>query len=285
MRLSTEQQTVLSPGRSASPRSGEDRRAQLEALAERTRSVLSSRVERESGPVAVPWGLEEIDRTLPARGLCAGAIHELTSAREGAWPPMTAMLQLANSAQERLRPMLTVCVGLPGVWPHALAAAGLDVSRCLVINAAQDRAWAMDVALRAGALVLGDASGLDLFLTRRLQLAAESSGALALLTRSDVRTPSAAATRWSIEPLAHGMHEASGESDASHARRWRVELVRCKGAQPEAGLPRRWSVELDHEACPGRVAARVLDGSASAADGYGRVGGPPGDADARRQRA
>ncbi|MDX2017809.1 MAG: hypothetical protein SFY95_09265 [Planctomycetota bacterium] len=197
------------------------------------------------------------------------------------------MLRLANSARERLRPMLTVCVGLPGVWPHALAAAGLDVSRCLVIDAAQDRAWAMDVALRAGALVLGDASGLDLFLTRRLQLAAESSGALALLTRSDLRTPSAAATRWSIEPLAHGMREASGESDASHARRWSVELVRCKGAQPEAGLPRRWSVELDHEACPGRVAARVLDGSASAADGYGdgRVGGRAGDADARRRRA
>ncbi len=238
------------------------------------------------GPVVVPWGLEEIDGVLPARGLSAGAIHELTGDGRGGHglPPLTAMLRLAASARERLRPVLTVCVGI-GVWPHALAAAGLDPARCLMIDAHGQRAWVMDVALRAGALVLGDATGLDLFHTRRLQLAAESSGALALLTRTDTRAPSAAATRWRVVPGRAEDSESGAGSGAGpmHARRWRVELLRCKGAQPEGGLPRHWDVELDHEACAGRVVARVLDGSVPKADGCGA--GSSGAADAGRRRA
>ena len=63
--------------------------------------------------------------------------------------------------------------------------------------------WAADRALRCAgsAVVVIDGRGLDLGTTRRLQLAAEAGGALALVARpaSDARRPSVAASRWRVE--------------------------------------------------------------------------------------
>jgi protein ImuA len=64
--------------------------------------------------------------------------------------------------------------------------------------------------------------------TRRLALAAEAGGALALLLRPDEAdpAPSAAATRWRV---------VAAPSHAGRAR-FRAELVRCRGAAPAAFL-------------------------------------------------
>ena len=98
--------------------------------------------------------------------------------------------------------------------------------------------WAIDTALRCPSVtaVVADGSGLDMAASRRLQLVAARSNALVLLTRPPAeRGEISAATiaRWWIERTG----AACGEDGAEPARgvRWRLELLRAKGAQTLTG--------------------------------------------------
>ena len=111
------------------------------------------------------------------------------------------------------------------------------------------RLWSIDLAARcrAVAAVVADGSGLDMAATRRLQLAAEAGSALVLCARppGEMKCLSAAATRWLV---------CCAPSTDKNPR-WIVQLLRCKGVQPEskvlrlpggdslAGAGRRWDVE------------------------------------------
>jgi len=101
---------------------------------------------------------------------------------------------------------------------------------------------------------------LDLMATRRLQLAAENSGATPIiLRRADDPTPSAARTRWRISaaPSAADIYDRKASGDP----RWRIELEKCRGGGRgawvvewddergelrEAALPRRLDPEMDN---------------------------------------
>ena len=87
------------------------------------------------------------------------------------------------------------------------------------------RLWTIDTALRCPGItaVVADGSGLGMAATRRLQLAATSSGALALLARppGEEREVSAATTRWRV-----GRRGGVGDGPA-----WSATLLRAKGAQ------------------------------------------------------
>ncbi|MCA9285396.1 MAG: hypothetical protein KDA22_09290, partial [Phycisphaerales bacterium] len=78
------------------------------------------------------------------------------------------------------------------------------LNRSLLLDAhdASERLWAIDLGLRcpAVAAVIADASGFDMGATRRLQLAAEAGGALAILARPpwELSRLSAASTRWRV---------------------------------------------------------------------------------------
>lgn len=130
-----------------------------------------------------------------------------------------------------------------------------------------ERLWAMDVALRSGAVVIGDGSGLDVWATRRLQLAAEASGGVCFLARPawERGVLSSAATRWAVS-WAKGGEEAK----TSKTRRWTVENLRCKGVQPAVHATRAWTWECDHEARALRVVADVFDRPGEAALGPAR---------------
>jgi len=83
------------------------------------------------------------------------------------------------------------------------------------------RVWAADRTLRANvaAAVVIDGSGLALGEVRRLQLAAEAGGALALLARPtrDAGVTSSAASRWLVEPTLDDVC-ADGGADADDER-------------------------------------------------------------------
>jgi protein ImuA len=222
---------------------------------------------------AVSTGIAEIDAVLPGGGLGFGKVHEWLATA----PPMTLLMELARRGSGTgFQPMKTAledghshrleagATAWIGLWPYAVAVvkAGLALSRCLVVRTVSraDRLWAIDLALRsrAAAAVVADGSGLDLSATRRLQLAAEAGGGLCLLARParEEKELSASATRWRVECV----------PSPTRNRRWRVELLRCKGMRP--GGAREWVVE--HATGAFRVAPDLRD--------------RPGEAAAREER-
>ena len=91
------------------------------------------------------------------------------------------------------------------LYPPAAAVLGVPLSRLLVIRVrrALDVQWICEQALRCAAVaaVIAPAARLDAYASRRLQLAAEASGSLGLLLRSDEpRGHTFAASRLRIDP-------------------------------------------------------------------------------------
>lgn len=90
------------------------------------------------------------------------------------------------------------------------------------------RLWAVDAALRCAsiAVVVFDGSGMEMAATRRLQLAAQVRGGVALALRpaEEARALSAATTRWLVGP-------SRVDAEETVRPRWSVELRRTKGVQ------------------------------------------------------
>ncbi|MBL8885511.1 MAG: hypothetical protein JNK16_02525 [Phycisphaerales bacterium] len=191
--------------------------------------------------------------------------------QEKTWsPPLSLLIHLAHSAlaqadntQARVvwiarpaasgfsvRPYSPALGARPSPKPSAGPGAGPEtnlverdlIASSLFVSASSpaQRLWATDLALRSRAAiaVIADASGFDLSATRRLQLAAEASGVLCLLTRPahEQSVLSASTTRWLVRTC----------PSPTHTRRWTVALLRCKGVQPAPKAPRLWTLERDH---------------------------------------
>lgn len=209
----------------------------------------------------------------PVRGLRLGATHEwlgyVTEGEEAWLPPLTLLCLIAPRAGS-----LSAFVGRR-CWPCPTALGPL-LGRSIFIDPPDDasRLWAIDQALRRpGAVVIADAGRLNMAASRRLQLAAEAGGSLALLARPpwEHRVISAAETRWRVTPVGAGC-----EDDPAGILRWSLELFRCKGAPlADAG---RWIVELVREVrgetLALRVAPDVVGGSGEAAPERIRDGPP-----------
>ncbi len=108
----------------------------------------------------------------------------------------------------------------PGVlWRSGLLGRSLFVSA----NDARSRLWAVELAMRSGAVaaVVADGSGFSMTATRRLQLIARDHPPLLILPRSpkDTGQSSACGMRWRVTPV----------PTSDHRPCWRVELTRCKG--------------------------------------------------------
>ncbi|MEZ6210312.1 MAG: hypothetical protein R3B46_03575 [Phycisphaerales bacterium] len=230
----------------------------------------------DSPPEVCPTGIAPIDAALPAGGLIRGGVHEWCSGNGGnggavsrhrrsdLWRspfPLTIALHLVGSIARASAPF--VCWIGRRTWPScsALLATGTP-ERSVFVDAsrAAERLWAGEVVLRSGTdtVVVLDGSGMDLTMTRRLQLAARGRG-IALLLRPghELNTPSAASTRWRVSPMA---------TSGTHPR-WSVELVRCKGTQPTTGAPRRWGVEQKRDGTGVVCISEPLgDGSGATAD-------------------
>ena len=175
----------------------------------------------------LPTGFAELDEALGG-GWRAGALNEVVVAGGGSGA-LEALLPALARARSNAPRLLAWIDPMRIPYPPALAQAGFDLARWLLVrpDRGRDHAWALDLALRSGACDavvawlprsgIGDDAAL-----RRLQLAAEATGTLALFFRpaSCAEQPSPAAVRLRATPRA---------SPSPARRRLEVELLRCRG--------------------------------------------------------
>jgi protein ImuA len=243
-----------------------------------------------------PLGAAVLDAHLPGGGLPLGGLHEIEGGR-AEWDDGAAtgfcvglLARLLAAVSERgngpgggqgrgNKPVLWVSPWRD-LYAPGLKAFGFDPGRLIQVRAGggTDVLWAMEEGLRCARLaaVVGEVETLERGPGRRLQLAAEAGGVTAFALRRGLRPArparagaSAAVTRWRVE--------AETMSSAPGAPRWRVELLRCRGAAPG-----QWSLEWDDAAGGFAVAAALRD--RPSALGAGRSDGERADGGADRQR-
>ncbi|MEQ8354250.1 MAG: hypothetical protein RH942_01825 [Kiloniellaceae bacterium] len=227
-----------------------------------------------------PLGLAALDEALPGGGLPLGALHEIEGERAEWDDGVTLGFCLALLARlERAFPGAGKILWVSrhdDLYPPALAGQGLDPGRFLLVRARSDHEvlWAMEEGLRCRRLaaVVGEVEGLDRLAGRRLQLAAEATRhdaeggvtALALHRRfrplRQDRAASAALSRWRVTAAPSRGAEDDGLGAAFIGRpRWRLDLLRCRGAAPGS-----WQVEWDDAACGFSLAPALCDRSLAA---------------------
>jgi protein ImuA len=221
----------------------------------------------------LPFGVPTMDRRLPAGGLAVGALHEIAGGGDDATQGSISSLFAAGIAA-RTHGQVLWCLTRPDLFAPSLAQAGLASDRVIYVEA-QDEASVLacfEEGLRHGGLgcVVGEVSRLSMTASRRLQLAAESSGVLAIAVRrwrrqsdaADFGQPTAAQTRWRVTALPSTPLPVSGVGRS----RWLVELLRCKAGN---------GADFELEACDetGRLAlpADLADRSVEAATWRGRA--------------
>jgi protein ImuA len=239
-----------------SPAVRDDAPTTLAGLARRLARLEGGTGRAAARPVA-PLGDDGIDAALPGGGLALAAVHEVAgTAAAGFTAALAGRVAAARAGlvvwcQHRRRVRDEGVLHGPG-----LAAFGLDPARVLVVDGDRDDAslWAMEEALRASAaaVVVGEVERVDLFRTRRLQLAAETGGAAGLLLRpvDPVLEPSAAVTRWRVRPRL----VPSPWPGELGPLAWSAALWRAKGA-----VPARFEVRFDEPSLRFALVADLAD--------------------------
>jgi len=242
----------------------------------RTRPALETlrrRIEKIERKEAVVGRKAELCALGPLR-LAPGALHEIRAAdwRDAPAAHGLALALAGKIAAASARPTVWIgeahAVHATGrAYAGGLSSFGVSPSEFIFVFSrnAQEILWAAEEAASAcgvGAVLIEFSKPhrlLDLTATRRLQLAAENSGATPIILRgADDPAPSAARTRWRISaaPSAADIYDAK----ASGNSRWRIELEKCRdggrgawvvewdddrGELREAALPRRAAPEMD----------------------------------------
>lgn len=196
-----------------------------------------SRLEGRSGRrrAVLPFGLDEIDSRLPGGGLMLGALHEVAGGGCDALHAAAAG-QFAAGIAGRTRGKVLWIVSRQDVFAPALMQAGLSGRRVIYVEARSD----VDVlacfeeGLRHGGLgaVVAEVARLSMTASRRLQLAAETSGALGIALRrwrrptgaADFGQSTASVTRWRVSVLPSVALPVPGVGRP----RWRLELIRAR---------------------------------------------------------
>ncbi len=225
--------------------------AVIEVLREKIR-----RLEAGARPVAavLPFGLAAIDQHLPGGGLAMGALHEVAGGGNGAVDGAAAALFAAGIAA-RTKGQILWCVNRQDLFAPAIAQAGLAPDRVIYVEAGDEKTLlsCFEEGLRHGGLggVVAEVAKLTMTNSRRLQLAAETSGGLGIALRrwrrqadaADFGQPTAAATRWRVSALPSAPLPVAGIGRP----RWQVELIRCRAGE---------AADFEVEACDaqGRLA-------------------------------
>lgn len=263
--------------------------ADLQRLADQVRAVETGRAtgaaEAAGEERVVCTGWPAVDAALPGGGLSRCVLHEWMAGQQGerantssrnasvASSLLTHLAWQATASVDTGPPSWAVWIGR-ACWPYpqSLVRQGKEGRRLLMRSLWADapdsatRLWTIDQALACPAIgvIVADGSRFDMPATRRLQLNARRGGALLLLARppTDRGELSAAATRWFVTP----------EPTTSDQPRWRIELLRCKGAGAttrRAGTGRSsvtttrvgWLVERSHAQGDLRLATDLADRS------------------------
>lgn len=209
------------------------------ATYERLRTTIE-RIEGRSARAkkVLPFGIPEVDARLPGGGLAMGALHEVAGGGNGAIDGAAAALFSAGVAA-RTKGKVLWCITRSDLFAPACAQAGLEPDRVIYVEAGDDKAVlsCMEEGLRHGGLgaVIGEVARLNMTASRRLQLAAEGTGAIGIALRrwrrpadaSDFGQPTAAMTRWRVSVLPSTPLPVPGVG----RHRWLVELIRARAGE------------------------------------------------------
>jgi protein ImuA len=219
-------------------------RPAIEILREKIRRIEAG---ARRASAVLPFGLPEMDARLPGGGLALGALHEVAGGGNGAIDGAAAALFAAGIVARTKGPALW-CVIRQDLFAPAISRAGLAPDRVVYAEAEDEPAVlaCFEEGLRHGGLgsVVAEIGRLTMTNSRRLQLAAESSGTLGIALRRwrrqsdavDFGQPTAAATRWRVTVLPSTPLPVPGIGRA----RWHVELIRCRAGE---------SADFEVEAC------------------------------------
>jgi len=213
----------------------------LSALRAEVRAIEAARAADNGG--ALPFGIDAIDRRLAGGGLAMAALHEVAGARPDPCDDAAATLFLAGIAARlaaaRTGSNILWALGRRDLFAPGLARAGLGPDRLIYAEVMRDEdvLAVMEEGLRHGRLaaVIGEVGRATMGATRRLQLAAEEGGTMALMLKRWRRSgedplamPSAAVTRWRIASASSAPLPAAGVGRA----RWHTILARQRGGEP-----------------------------------------------------
>ena len=242
--------------------------------------ALRERIQRLEGGAlrsrtVLPFGIQAIDQHLPEGGLPLGALHEVAGGGNGAIDGAAAALFTAGIAA-RTRGQVLWCVTRQDLFAPAIAQAGLLPDRVIYVDTGDETSVlaCFEEGLRHGGLgaVVAEVARLSMTASRRLQLAAEGSGALGVAIRRwrrraeavDFGQPTAAVTRWRVSALPSTPLPVPGVGRA----RWQLELIRCRAGE---------SADFEVEACDakGRLAlpSDLVHGSGAKEFGQRRAAG------------
>jgi protein ImuA len=195
----------------------------------------------------LPFGIGGLDGRMPNGGLALGALHEVAGGGNGAIDGAAAALFVAGIAA-RTKGTVLWCLARPDLFAPALSQAGLKPDRVIYLEAGDEKSVlaCFEEGLRHGGLgaVVAEVARLSMPISRRLQLAAESSGTLGMALRrwrrqteaSDFGQPTVAVTRWRVS----AMPSTSLPVPGIGRPRWLIELIRCRAGD---------SADFELEAC------------------------------------
>jgi protein ImuA len=221
----------------------------------------------------LPFGVSDIDDRLPGGGLGMGALHEVAGGSDGALHGAAAARFAAGILARAEGPVLW-CLRQRDLFAPALAQVGLPPDRVIFAEAGDEASVlaCMEEGLRWPGLagVVGEVGRLSMTASRRLQLAAEKSGQMAIAIRrwrrvadaADLGQPTAAATRWRVSAMPSSPLPTAGVGRP----RWFLELLRCRAGE---------AFDLEIEACDAkghlRLPAALADRSPAPQPGQDRA--------------
>jgi protein ImuA len=228
--------------------------AALDALRRKVRAL---EAQERSTRAVLPFGVPPLDARLPGGGLALGALHEVAGGAEEALYGAAAA-RFAAGILARAKGEVLWCRRQADLFAPALAQTGLPPQRVIFADAGDEAGVlaAMEEGLRWPGLagVVGEVGKLSMTASRRLQLAAERSGQIAIAVRrwrriadaADLGQPTAAQTRWRISPLPSTPLPPSVPGVGRP--RWFLELLRCRAGD---------AFDIELEACDAKGHLRL----------------------------
>jgi protein ImuA len=233
----------------------------VKKLRERLRRLeVEGAFRRPENVAPISTGCPALDRLLPDGGWRRGTLVEWLADGRGSGAGTLAMIAARETAAEG--GAVVVMDNGGDFYPPAAAVLGIGLENLIVVRARaeSDRLWALDQALRCEgvAAVWAPQDKLDPHTFRRLQLAAESSGALGLLVR-DKRVrglPSWSHVQLLVQPRGQGSAGSTSYDSIDGAgsnRRVRVELLRSRHGKRGGGV----ELQIDEVTAAIREACRT----------------------------
>ena len=177
---------------------------------------------------------DAVDRWMPHGGLSLGCIHEVKGTSLAS-PLAFASILSARIAGDQGN--IVYIAPDRSLHPLGLLPYGMRLDQLLLVfvRRSKDLSWAVMEALRCPQVsaVMAVLDGADLTASRRLQLAAESSGATGFLLGHITSAPIAAPiTRWKVSSKVGKPGQRFDEPT------WTLDLLYCRG-----GRPGSWTIE------------------------------------------